>query len=247
MSEPITAIVLAGGQGTRLRSVVPDLPKPMAAVAGRPFLEHLLDYWIAQGVSRFILSVGYRREVIMTHFGAHYRGIPIDYSVEEQALGTGGGLLLATRSLKDEKAFLLLNGDTYFAVSLPALVDFAKIRAGAWCLALFQTEDTDRYMGLDSDAHGNIHDLGRKTSGSAILANGGVYWVSTEHLKQLGFPIGQECSLEADILPKAMATGQKILGHACPGTFVDIGVPHDYRRAQTLLQNASPAAESNQN
>lgn len=247
MSERITAIVLAGGQGTRLRSVVPDLPKPMAAVAGRPFLEHLLDYWIAQGVGRFILSVGYRREAIMAHFGAHYRGVPIDYSVEEQPLGTGGGLLLATQYLRDEPAFLLLNGDTYFAVTLPALVDFAESKAAAWCLALFPTEDTDRYMGLERDAHGNILDLGRKAGGSTVLANGGVYWVATGPLQQLGFSAGQECSLEADILPRAMATGQRIVGQPCPGTFVDIGVPHDYERAQTLLPGTNPATEFNQN
>ncbi len=248
MPNQITAIVLAGGQGTRLRSVVPDLPKPMAAVAGRPFLEHLLDYWIAQGVSHFILSVGYRREAIMNHFSTNYRGVPIDYSVEEEPLGTGGGLLLATRHLKkDDKAFLLLNGDTYFAVSLPALVDFAESRTGAWCLALFPTGDTERYMGLERDAHGNILNLGHKAGESTVLANGGVYWVATEHLRQLGFPIGQECSLESDILPKAMATGQRIVGQPSPGTFIDIGVPHDYRRAQTLLPGASPATEFNQN
>lgn len=245
MPEAVTAIVLAGGQGTRLRSVVPDLPKPMAAVAGRPFLEHLLDYWIAQGVSRFILSVGYRRETIMAHFGAHYRDVPIDYSIEETPLGTGGGLLLATERLDDEKAFLLLNGDTYFTISLPALTEFAEASAGAWCLGLFPTKDTDRYMGLATDAHGQILDLNCKASGSTVLANGGVYWVSTEHIAQLGFTAGQEYSLEADILPRAMATRQKIVGLPCSGIFVDIGVPHDYQRAQTLLPSANPVAEFN--
>ncbi len=247
MSERTTAIVLAGGQGTRLRSVIPDLPKPMAAVAGRPFLEHLLDYWIAQGVGRFILSVGYRHEVITTHFGAHYRGIPIDYSVEERPQGTGGGLLLATQHLDNEKAFLLLNGDTYFAVDLPALINFAETHAATWCLALFLTTDTDRYMGLESDTHGNILHLGRKANDSTVLANGGVYWVATEPLKQLGFSAGQECSLEADILPRAIASGQKIVGQPHPGTFVDIGIPPDYGRAQTLLPRADPVTEFNPN
>ena len=92
--RPTTAIVLAGGLGTRLKSVVSELPKPMAPIQGRPFLEYLLDYWIAQGICHFILSVGYRHEVITAHFGIHYRGAQIDYAIEATPLGTGGGCCL---------------------------------------------------------------------------------------------------------------------------------------------------------
>lgn len=85
-----TAVILAGGLGTRLRSVVTDVPKPMAPIEGRPFLEYLLDYWIDQGIERFILSVGYRGDVIVDHFGNGYRRVPIAYAFESQPLGTGG-------------------------------------------------------------------------------------------------------------------------------------------------------------
>lgn len=112
----ITAIILAGGMGTRLRSAVPDLPKPMAPIHERPFLEHQMDYWIGQGVSRFIVSVGYMKEVIMDHFGASYRATPLTYAIEEEPLGTGGGLLLAAQGLSE--TFLVLNGDTFFEVDL---------------------------------------------------------------------------------------------------------------------------------
>jgi hypothetical protein len=103
--HPITsAIVLAGGLGTRLRSAVPDLPKPMAPIAGRPFLAHQLDQWIAHGIRDFVLAVGYRHEAISDYFGAHYRGASIRYSVEATPLGTGGALLCtaALRAVRTE-------------------------------------------------------------------------------------------------------------------------------------------------
>src|SRR5262245_49936719 len=118
------AIVLAGGLGTRLRATIGDIPKPLAPVRGRPFLEYLLAYWIGQGVTSFILSVGYRSEMITGHFGASFRGAAIDYAVEDRPLGTGGGLLLATTRLAADDPFLVLNGDTYFEVPLAALLKF---------------------------------------------------------------------------------------------------------------------------
>src|SRR5438876_1839782 len=101
-----TAIVLAGGLGTRLRSVVSDVPKSMASIAGRPFLEYLLDYWIGQGIRRFVLSVGYQHDVIVRHFGRTYRGAQLIYVTEKTPLGTGGALLLALESVSDP-SFLL--------------------------------------------------------------------------------------------------------------------------------------------
>ena len=102
-----TAVILAGGLGTRLRSAVPDLPKPMAPVAGRPFLEHLLDYWIAQGINRFVLSVGYRHESIVDHFGVAYKSAELLYAIEETPLGTGGALLLAAGKVAAGESFLV--------------------------------------------------------------------------------------------------------------------------------------------
>ena len=95
-STPTEAVILAGGLGTRLREVVSDVPKPMAPVNGRPFLEHQMDFYAAQGITHFVLSVGYLAEVITKHFGDTYRGCAIDYAVETTPLGTGGGLLLSS-------------------------------------------------------------------------------------------------------------------------------------------------------
>ena len=124
------AVVLAGGLGTRLRAAVSDVPKPMAPVGGRPFLERLLDYWIGQGVRRAVLAVGYMYDTIRRHFGDEYRGCAIAYSIENHPLGTGGALIQALPLVQDP-TFLVLNGDTYFAVPLDALA----AGAGQRCIA----------------------------------------------------------------------------------------------------------------
>lgn len=230
-----TAIVLAGGLGTRLRSVVPDLPKPMAPVKGRPFLEYQLDYWIAQGVDRFVLSVGYRHEVIIEHFGDSYQSVRLDYVVEQTPLGTGGGLLLAAEEVADDIPFILLNGDTYFSVDLKILDRFSRDNDADWCFSLFRTTEEGRYMGMDVSPQGQINSLDAGTGQVERLANGGVYWVRSRALLARRYASGQRISLEDDIFPAAMASGQRMFGREFPGTFIDIGVPDDYRRASAVL------------
>lgn len=227
-----SAVILAGGLGTRLRSAVPDLPKPMAPISGRPFLEHQLDYWIKQGVSHFVLSVGYRHEVIVDHFGNRYRGAELDYVIEKTPLGTGGGFLLAAEKVGKEEPFLLLNGDTYFAVDLQALIEFSFANDADWCFSLFRTNEEGRYMGMDTSPQGQITSL---KSGTGRLANGGVYWVNPRALLGGKFSPGAKVSLEDDIFPAAMVSGQSLFGIEFLGTFIDIGVPDDYHRAPALL------------
>src|SRR5258706_8386355 len=115
-----TAIILAGGFGTRLQSVVKDLPKPMAPVAGKPFLEYLLQYLSVQGIEKSILSVGYKWETIKNYFGDSFGEMKLEYSVEKEPLGTGGAILKAVQSF-NEKEFFILNGDSFFSISLPEL------------------------------------------------------------------------------------------------------------------------------
>jgi D-glycero-alpha-D-manno-heptose 1-phosphate guanylyltransferase len=232
-----SAIVLAGGLGTRLRSTVPDLPKPMAPIGPRPFLEHQLDYWIAQGITHFVLSVGYRREIIMNHFGHCYHGARLDYAIEETPLGTGGGLLLAVEKIDSDRPFLLLNGDTYFAVDLPTLDRFSGENAADWTFSLFRTNEEGRYMGMDVSSQGQILSLKSGSSQPGRLANGGVYRVRSRAALGKQFIPGSKVSLEDDIFPAAMASGQRMFGIEFPGTFIDIGVPDDYRRAPALLIN----------
>lgn len=231
----VSAVILAGGLGKRLRTAVPDLPKPMAPVNGRPFLEHQIDYWIGQGIGRFILSVGYRREAIAAHFGANYRGARIDYAIEETPLGTGGGLLLAIKQLNDQHPFLLLNGDTFFEVNLTRLADFHVKCQSDWTFSLFRAVESRRYMGMEVDASGRVLSLRPGTGQPGQLANGGVYLVEPEILHTSDWRPGDKLSLEDDIIPALFAGGARFYGHESDGRFIDIGVPEDYFRSAGIL------------
>ncbi|MCE2689240.1 MAG: NTP transferase domain-containing protein [Rubrivivax sp.] len=234
--HPITsAIVLAGGLGTRLRAAVPDLPKPMAPVAGRPFLAHQLDQWITQGIRDFVFAVGYRHEAISGYFGDHYRGATIRYSVEAAPLGTGGALLQAASMFAGNERFLLLNGDTYFDVALPALADFAIARDADWCFSLFVAAEPGRYMGMMVEADGRISALISDDQTPGRLANGGVYLVHPRSLHGAPDPAQGALSLENDLFAAWLAQGQRFHGMAFGGRFIDIGVPHDYHRAANVL------------
>lgn len=207
----------------------------MAPVSGRPFLEYQLDYWISQGISSFVLSVGYRHEAILDYFGNSYKGAELDYVIEQIPLGTGGGLLLAAEKAGNDVPFLLLNGDTYFAVDLKILTEFAQENDADWCFSLFRTSEEGRYMGMDISPQGKITSLKSDTGHPGRLANGGVYWIHPRALLGGKFSLGDKVSLEDDILPAAMGSGQHLFGIEFPGIFIDIGVPDDYRRASALL------------
>jgi len=230
----VEAIILAGGLGTRLRLAVPDLPKPMAPVGGRPFLEYQLDYWAGQGVSRFILSVGYKHEAISGHFGAAYRSVPIAYAIERQPLGTGGGLMLAARELTTPGPFLALNGDTYFEVTLKRLGEFHAAHGADITLSLFRSPQQGRYTGLKIGETGEVVSLNAGEKGG--LANGGVYLMERGLLNGGSWLPGARVSFEEDILPSALRTGKRLFGMEFSGRFLDIGIPEDYARAATLLR-----------
>jgi len=230
-----TAVILAGGLGTRLRSVVADLPKPMAPVSGKPFLASLMNYWAGQGIKRFVLSIGYKSQTIVDYFGTSFQGLDIDYVVETSPLGTGGGLLLANQRLDSNSPFLLLNGDTFFAVDLERLCVFAESVDADWCFSLFQTSDFDRYLGMDISKSGEILSFGSNTSSDVRLANGGVYSLHPRSLRALNLPVGSRISLEDEMFPLLIAQGQKVFGLSFDNKFIDIGVPEDYQRAAGLI------------
>ena len=227
-----SAIILAGGLGTRLRSVVPDLPKPMAPINGRPFLEWQMDYWIRQGVSEFILSVGYRHEVIQNHFGNSYCGASISYVVESTPLGTGGGLILAMQ--KETAPVLVLNGDTFFDVNLHNFIKFHEANRSDWTFALFRAGEEGRYGSVDMDDCGRIHGFDKNAQINS-LANGGVYFVKPTILQNLRFQTNNLISLENDLLPALLSEGARLFGMECNANLLDIGVPEDYQRAGEFL------------
>ena len=230
-----TAIVLAGGLGTRLKGVLKELPKPMAPIRDRPFLEYQMDFWIDQGISRFILSVGYLNQTISSHFGDSYRSAQINYAHENTPLGTGGGLLMAAKNLAEP--FLLLNGDTFFEVDLNDLCLFHNKHNAEWTMSLFRSKDLDRYMGVDLEDNGEILSLQSGGNELTLLANGGVYLVNPSALKRLNYKPYTKSSLENDLLPKFISLGGGLYGLESSGKFIDIGVPEDYYRAQKILKD----------
>lgn len=229
-----TAVILAGGLGARLRATVSDVPKPMAPINGHPFLEHQINFWLKQGFKRFILSVGYKHELISSYFGSQYREAKIDYVIEESPMGTGGGLLLSLKHLSNTKPFLLLNGDTFFDVQIAGLLKCHLSRGAAVTFSLFQTLEKERYMGMQLSDDGRILSLGDKKIQTDVLANGGVYIVDPIAFHGFPAPIKEAVSLESDIFPNLLNSEAGMWGHQSNGLFIDIGVPEDYFRAQDM-------------
>ena len=230
-----TAIILAGGLGTRLKKVVQDLPKPMALIRGRPFLEYQIDFWISQGVTKFILSVGYLKQIIIDHFGDSYHTASINYIVEDEPLGTGGALLFAAQRLTE--TFLVLNGDTFFEVNLNNLITFHKKQQAELTLSLFKSNQLGRYMGVDLADDGKILSLQSGGNKLTLLANGGVYLINPSALKRLNYKPHIKSSFENDLLTKFISLGGGLYGLESSGKFIDIGVPEDYYRAQKILKD----------
>lgn len=227
-------IILAGGLGTRLRSVVSEVPKCMAPVAGKPFLWYLLKYLSRYRVDRVILSVGYLREVIFKWIEEMKEVFPfeIDYAVEEEPLGTGGGIKLALDKATDERV-LVLNGDTFFDVDLMQLYDAHMIGGKAITLALKPMRNFDRYGSVNMEPHtGTILSFNEKKYCKEGLINGGVYIISKSAPIFEG--LGEKFSFETDVL-EPQCSKHELLGIVQNGYFIDIGIPEDYQRAQSLF------------
>ncbi|EMS9500795.1 nucleotidyltransferase family protein, partial [Campylobacter coli] len=163
------AIVLAGGLGTRLRSVVQDLPKPMAPINGKPFLAFVLEYLKKQGITEIILSVSYKYELIQEYFKDEFEGMKIRYNVEKELLGTGGAIKDALKLVKNE--VYVVNGDTFFDIDLKKLV----LNGSKICIALKQMQNFDRYGTVNVDEQGIVTSFEEKVFKKQGLINGGIY------------------------------------------------------------------------
>ncbi len=232
--QPKEVIILAGGLGTRLRSVVRDRPKPMALVSGRPFLEHLMDYWAKQGISRFVLSVGYLAGSIKAHFGRCYCGCSIEYVEEAAPLGTGGGFRQALQyTLWQQQYVVLVNGDTWFEVDLARLTRDAHQSRLPVTVALKPLRSNDRYGAVRIDENNRIVEFGIKTSGSCLI-NGGCYFIDVQAVAEALCEYPEKFSLEGDLLAQ-MARNGKVGASIQDATFLDIGIPADYHRSANVI------------
>lgn len=226
-------IVLAGGLGTRLQSVVEDVPKCMAPVNGHPFLHYVFNYLEQQGCNRVILSLGYKHQYILDWLKTEQRSFEVDHVIEETPLGTGGGMQLAIKKSKEENVFVL-NGDTMFSVELNAMQDEHTSSGAATTLALKTMFAFDRYGSVKTNTHGTITEFEEKQYKDEGLINGGIYLVNREYLLDKNLP--EKFSFEKDYL-EAFVPEHKFHGHISDGYFIDIGIPEDYYRAQTEFKN----------
>lgn len=225
-AKKYAAVILAGGLGTRLRSVINDLPKPMAPVNGKPFLHYIFQYLVKQQISEVVLSAGYKHEAIEDFFGDEYLGIKTRYSVEEEPLGTGGGIKMAF-GLLDGPAYVL-NGDTFFDVDLQSLKESYFETGSDMVVALKGLKNFDRYGTVQLNAENRITKFEEKKLVAEGLINGGVYFFD----KNLFDKVKTETkfSFEKEILEKY--TGElKFTGKVFDGYFIDIGIPEDYNKA----------------
>ena len=221
-----TAVILAGGLGTRLRSVVSDRPKPMADVSGRPFLDYLVARLFLNEITKVLICVSYMRENIISFFEKKY-GDAISFSIEETPLGTGGALAKASPLLP--KSFLVLNGDTYLPLDYRKLVTFHSEKQADLTIVL--SRSTGSQFGRAAiNSNERVVGFGELITPSGLV-NAGLYQM--EHKVVEMFPIGIAFSLEKEFLPKFVSTG-KVYGYVSEEKFLDIGSPESYL---SLLQN----------
>ncbi|HHY2127299.1 TPA: D-glycero-D-manno-heptose 1-phosphate guanosyltransferase [Campylobacter jejuni] len=212
------AIVLAGGLGTRLKSVVQDLPKPMAPINGKPFLAFVLEYLKKQGITEVILSVSYKYELIQECFKDEFDGMKIRYSIEKELLGTGGAIKDALKFIQNQA--YVLNGDTIFDIDLKKIVlNDSKI-----CIALKQMQNFDRYGTVNVDDQGVVTSFEEKVFKKQGLINGGIYLLKKDIFDELN--LEKKFSFEEFL--QANYKILKIQTQIFDDYFIDIGVPQDY-------------------
>lgn len=231
MSERIkTAIVLAGGFGTRLQTVVSEVPKPMAPVAGRPFLEYLLDYLIHFGFEEVVLSTGHLSEVVSDYFGDTYKSLQVKYAVETSPLGTGGAILNSFRFTEAKRA-LVLNGDSFLNAQLDEVLHHVNLVDCDGLMVLRQMPKPDRFGTVSIDENGLVQQFEEKKVGlESGLINAGIYILDREVLSKFG--LTGTFSIEDEFF-KPFIDQVKIAGFIADGYFIDIGIPEEYDRAQS--------------
>jgi len=227
----VRAFVLCGGAGTRLRPVLADRPKSMALISGTPFLQLLLDRLRSQGVDDVILGTGYMAEKIESYFGSGNKfDLRIRYSREHEPLGTGGALKLAEPLISDP--VVVLNGDSYVEWSINLMLELFRAKDADLVLVLHAIADVTRYGSVALNQDGRITEFIEKgiRAGPGLI-NAGVYLLGKQIVRDL--PVGTAISLEREVFPRLLDRG--VYGLVCPGLFIDIGIPDDLKRAQTLL------------
>jgi len=220
------AIILAGGLGTRLRSVVSDVPKCMAPVNGIPFINFIITYLKKEGVERFIFSLGYKSEIVIDYVNKIFPDLEIAYVIEDTPLGTGGAIKLAC-SKATSSDVLILNGDTLFNINLKDLSEFHRNKKADFTVALKEMRNFSRYGAVEIDKNHAIKAFHEKKYCEQGFINGGVYALNVKRFMTEVLP--DVCSFDKDFLEDKI--GKKYFyGLECEYYFIDIGIPEDYDR-----------------
>ncbi|TDR78630.1 nucleotidyltransferase family protein [Photobacterium lutimaris] len=232
IEDEVVAIVLCGGLGTRLGAMTRDQPKPMVEVAGRPFIERILDNLVEQEISKIVLAVSYLREVIQAHIGPVYRGVPIEYSVEEKPLGTGGAIVNAIRQLNLEHTNLLVvNGDSYCKFDLSGMI--RQLPDVDIVMVTKYLHDTGRYGTAQVNSQGEVTDFIEKKHSRSGYINAGIYLFSTSLVAGCGL---EKFSFEMTFLEQAESRNIKITTQISDSYFIDIGIVDDYMLANDYFR-----------
>lgn len=234
------ALILAGGLGTRLRSLVSDRPKPMAEVDGRPFLEYQVAQLQAQGFCELVFCVGHMARHVLDYFGTGGPwGVSISYAVEVELLGTAGAIRNAERWI--DGPFLVMNGDSYLEADLQSLVAFHERRTASdpctvGTLLAVRVADASAYGTLELAPDGQVLGFREKASQGTGWINGGVYVLERKILELI--PTGRAASLEREVFPASLEEGRHLYGKPEQGFFADIGTPEGYRRFQAYVSRS---------
>ena len=238
-SSEIPVLLLVGGLGTRLRSVLSDRPNPLAPIGAISFLELLVLQLRAQGFRRLVMCTGFQADQVQREFGDGRKwNVSIEYSEERQPLGTAGAIKLAQGFFPHSSHFVVMNGDSFLELDLPRMIEFHKEHGGMATIAARKAPDAARYGTVHVDARQKVTRFSEKTglTGPGLI-NGGVYVFRREILQYI--PEGP-CSLEKEVLPNILSLGVWALEQN--GMFIDIGTPEDYARAKAMHQKLAQAA-----
>lgn len=225
------AVFLVGGMGTRLGDLTKTVPKPLLPVAGRPFLDYLIDNAVRQGFNDIILLCGYLSGNMADHYlKMNYPDRSVRLVVEPAPAGTAGALRYAEHLL--DEAFILANGDSFFALEWSELIDFALGRDAPATLALRDVAPGGRYgtVSLTGNRIEQFHNPADKVAGPM---NAGIYVARKTILREID---GLPCSIEQQLFPALAASG-RLVGKVSSGYFIDIGIPEDFARAQFEIPN----------
>ena len=231
------AIILAGGLGTRLKSVVADKPKVLSPVVGKPFLYYIIQYLQEQGITSYIFSLGYLANQVIDFLQEDYPNLPYQYYIEDIPLGTGGGIKKAIE-LSTEQDVLIVNADTYFNISLPQMYTAHKATDAMCSVSLKLMNDFDRYGSVEIDINNTIISFKEKIFTKQGLINGGYYLINKNYFISATQHLLEIFSFEKDFLEKKLSTNV-VKGFIADGYFIDIGIPEDYAKAQEVFAENS--------